>query len=235
MNKNIITDNNTARTARFLKNKTFFNKNKDIIYCTVIVFLTTVIIGLAFMPEKNAEKITYNTVSSDVLLSSRAVAGESESSDTLHTSDEQPSSGDSVNEDAILANSFSETGTSGMMMLINEETYNYGEPSVTEPSVSPSVLPGSSVAPQKTPSATSASSSGKNTSSKIKEGEPKININTAGEAQLSRLPGVGEATAKKIIAYRQEKGRFNNIKDIMKVSGIGDKKFQNMQQFITVD
>lgn len=62
----------------------------------------------------------------------------------------------------------------------------------------------------------------------------KVNINTATQEQLESLPGIGPATASKIITYRKEKGRFNKIEDVKEVSGIGDAKFEKMKDFITV-
>ncbi len=62
----------------------------------------------------------------------------------------------------------------------------------------------------------------------------KININTASADELMELDGVGEATAEKIIAYRQEHGSFSTIEEIKEVSGIGDKKFEAMKDSITV-
>lgn len=62
----------------------------------------------------------------------------------------------------------------------------------------------------------------------------KININTASTEELMSLDGVGEATADKIIAYRQEHGSFSSIEEIKEVSGIGEKKFEAMKDAITV-
>lgn len=62
-----------------------------------------------------------------------------------------------------------------------------------------------------------------------------ININTAGKEDLMRLPGVGDATAGKIISYRESSGEFKSIEEIMNVSGIGEKKFDSMKQFIVVE
>ncbi|MBQ4250252.1 MAG: helix-hairpin-helix domain-containing protein [Clostridia bacterium] len=66
------------------------------------------------------------------------------------------------------------------------------------------------------------------------EGEP-VNINTAGKYELERLPGVSEATADKIIAYREEFGPFETPEEIMLVSGIGEKKYEAMSEFIYVE
>ncbi len=62
-----------------------------------------------------------------------------------------------------------------------------------------------------------------------------ININTADSTQLQTLNGIGEATAAKIIAYREENGAFSSIEDIKLVSGIGDKKFENIKDYICVN
>lgn len=61
-----------------------------------------------------------------------------------------------------------------------------------------------------------------------------VNINTADIAGLSSLSGIGEATAKKIIADREKNGPFKTAKDITRVSGIGDKKYEAIKDSITV-
>jgi competence protein ComEA len=60
-----------------------------------------------------------------------------------------------------------------------------------------------------------------------------IDLNRAGQAELETLPGVGPATARAIIAHREEKGLFRTIEDVMQVSGIGPAKFEQMRSFIT--
>lgn len=62
-----------------------------------------------------------------------------------------------------------------------------------------------------------------------------ININSAQESELMRLPGIGEATARKIISYREEKGNFLSIEEIMNVPGIGEKKFETMKPYLAVE
>lgn len=59
-----------------------------------------------------------------------------------------------------------------------------------------------------------------------------ININTATKEELDTLPGIGPATAQKIIDYRQEHGNFSSIEDIKNVKGIGEAKFSKMQDKI---
>ena len=62
----------------------------------------------------------------------------------------------------------------------------------------------------------------------------KININTADLDELDKIPGVGEATANKILNYREENGQFKSIEEIKNVNGIGEKKFENMKELICV-
>ncbi len=62
----------------------------------------------------------------------------------------------------------------------------------------------------------------------------KVNINTADQAQLDTLPGIGPAYAQRIIQYREINGPFKAIEDIKRVSGIGDKRFEQLKDLITV-
>lgn len=61
-----------------------------------------------------------------------------------------------------------------------------------------------------------------------------VNINTASQSQLETLPGIGPSTALKIINYRNENGKFKTIEDIKNVSGIGESKFNNIKNLISV-
>lgn len=65
-------------------------------------------------------------------------------------------------------------------------------------------------------------------------GKDLVNINTADSSRLQMLVGVGPATAQKIIEYREEYG-FKKIEDLKKVSGIGDKTFEKLKNFIIVE
>ena len=62
-----------------------------------------------------------------------------------------------------------------------------------------------------------------------------VNINTAGIQELSLLPRVGAKVAQRIIDYRNEHGKFAKTSDLMQVKGIGDKSFQNLSSYLTVD
>jgi len=62
----------------------------------------------------------------------------------------------------------------------------------------------------------------------------KVNLNRATAAELDSLPGVGPSTAQKIIADREANGPFKKIEDLMRVSGIGEKKFDSLKDLVTV-
>ena len=64
-------------------------------------------------------------------------------------------------------------------------------------------------------------------------GTGKVNINTCSKEELISLPGIGEVIAGRIIEYRSN-NPFRSIDDIKSVSGIGDKKFEGIQELIIV-
>ncbi len=61
-----------------------------------------------------------------------------------------------------------------------------------------------------------------------------VNLNTASSAELQTLPGVGVKTAERIIEYRQKKGPFKKIEELMNVQGIGEKSFLKLRAQVTV-
>jgi competence protein ComEA len=61
-----------------------------------------------------------------------------------------------------------------------------------------------------------------------------VNINTASLEQLMTLPGIGQAKAESIIAYREEQGRFETIEDIMRITGIKEGVFNRIKDKITI-
>lgn len=63
----------------------------------------------------------------------------------------------------------------------------------------------------------------------------KVNINTALVSDLRNLNGIGEVMAERIIEYRQLHGKFAEIEDIKRVKGIGEKKFEEIKDHITVE
>lgn len=61
----------------------------------------------------------------------------------------------------------------------------------------------------------------------------KVNLNLADQAQLETLTGIGPVKALKIIEYRDQHGGFQSIEEIMNVTGIGEKTFENIKEQIT--
>ncbi len=85
------------------------------------------------------------------------------------------------------------------------------------------------------------SSAGESNPERLAKGEAddkkqgkKININTATEEELESLKGIGPATAKNIISYREEYGGFSSIEEIKNVKRIGDKIFEKIKGDICV-
>ena len=62
--------------------------------------------------------------------------------------------------------------------------------------------------------------------------EQPVNINTAGKAELMRLPEIGEVRAESILAYREAHGAFQSPEDILKVNGIGEKTYEAIKDLI---
>ena len=64
--------------------------------------------------------------------------------------------------------------------------------------------------------------------------EVLVDLNTATLADLEGLPGIGETRARDILDYRAEHGPFERIEDIMKVKGVGEGIFQQLEAYVTV-
>lgn len=62
----------------------------------------------------------------------------------------------------------------------------------------------------------------------------KVNINSATVEELDTLPGVGPSTAQKIVDDRTQNGPFTSVEDLKRVSGIGDKKFNSLSDYICI-
>ena len=65
------------------------------------------------------------------------------------------------------------------------------------------------------------------------EGEV-LDLNTASQADLTRLPGIGEKKAAAILAWREEHGPFQVVEDVMSVDGIGEKILADIRPYVTV-
>jgi len=63
----------------------------------------------------------------------------------------------------------------------------------------------------------------------------KVNINTANVEQLSQLPRVGPKVAQRIVEFRKENGPFKKAEELMGVKGIGEKTFEGLRPFLSLD
>jgi competence protein ComEA len=61
-----------------------------------------------------------------------------------------------------------------------------------------------------------------------------VNLNTATAAELDTLPGIGPSLAARIVSYREERGGFRSVRDLLKVPGIGPSKFSALEELVTV-
>lgn len=67
----------------------------------------------------------------------------------------------------------------------------------------------------------------------VSEAAP-INLNTATASELEKLPGVGPATALRIVEFRTKNGAFKKVEDLMNVRGIGEKTFLTLKPLVVV-
>jgi competence protein ComEA len=61
-----------------------------------------------------------------------------------------------------------------------------------------------------------------------------VNVNTATNAELETLPGIGEVIAQAIVDHRTEHGPFASVDQLLDVSGIGDATLENIRELVTV-
>jgi competence ComEA-like helix-hairpin-helix protein len=64
-------------------------------------------------------------------------------------------------------------------------------------------------------------------------GQP-VNINTANSEQLQLVPGIGPATADKILQMRKSYGAFKSVDDLLAIRGLGPKRLEKMRKYLTV-
>lgn len=67
-----------------------------------------------------------------------------------------------------------------------------------------------------------------------KEGGGKININAATRQDLESLPGIGPTLAERIVSYREKVGAFRSLDELKRISGIGEKKFQEIKDLVEI-
>lgn len=133
----------------------------------------------------------------------------------------------------------SATGESGAESPEKEKS-TIENPTIESPTIeSPTIESFSTESPtiesSTTESFTKESSATGSSSSKSEKITTKININTASVEELQTLKGIGPATAKSIILYREEYGAFSAIEEIMNVKRIGEKTFAKIKERITVE
>jgi competence protein ComEA len=63
----------------------------------------------------------------------------------------------------------------------------------------------------------------------------KVNLNTATEAELQTVSGIGAKKAQEIVRYREENGPFKTVDDLKNVSGIGEKTVERLKDSLSVD
>jgi len=61
-----------------------------------------------------------------------------------------------------------------------------------------------------------------------------VNINTANSEQLQTVPGIGPATAEKILQMRKSYGAFKSVNDLLAIRGLGPKRLEKMRKYLTV-
>lgn len=61
-----------------------------------------------------------------------------------------------------------------------------------------------------------------------------VNINTANSEELQQVPGIGPATAQKILQMRKSYGPFKSVDDLLAIRGLGQKRLDKMRKYLTV-
>lgn len=62
-----------------------------------------------------------------------------------------------------------------------------------------------------------------------------LDLNTATAEELTALPGIGEVLAGRIVAYREANGAFTSVEELLQVDGIGEKRFEAIRDYITLE
>lgn len=94
------------------------------------------------------------------------------------------------------------------------------------------IIVGSASNPLSTTSAPSAQSAGGSPGQS--QGGALVNLNTATQAQLEELPGVGPVMAGRIIEWREKNGSFTSVNELQEVDGVGAKTFERLKPLVTV-
>ena len=100
--------------------------------------------------------------------------------------------------------------------------------------VAMAAIPVAAAAQQAAPPAKSAAAKPAKSAKAAGSSTAVVNINTATQAQLESLPGLGAKAAERILEYRQKNGQFKKVEDLMNVKGIGEKSFLKLKPRLTV-
>lgn len=121
---------------------------------------------------------------------------------------------------------------------VNMATVSEQEATTSTPSTSADAVSPTTAAPSSTPSATQDPNVQSSTpAASTPDSTPSaslIDLNTASQAQLESIRGIGPVTASNIIAYRTTVGRFASVDDLLNISGIGSKTLEKIRPFVQV-
>jgi competence protein ComEA len=141
-----------------------------------------------------------------------------------------------VNDAVVMAGGFSACAAPTAINLA-ETTYDGAHIIVPERALESAEAHG---AAEKAPAAATQkprqadSTASKSAQENVPENPGLININTAGASELQRLPGIGPKLSQAIVDYREENGRFEKTSDLIKVRGIGQKRFDAIKDLVAV-
>lgn len=63
----------------------------------------------------------------------------------------------------------------------------------------------------------------------------KVDLNSIGKELLTKLPGIGEKTAERIIEYREKHGKFRNLSELLNIKGIGEAKLEALKEYLIIE
>lgn len=110
----------------------------------------------------------------------------------------------------------------------------------TPPAPDPSSPEGTEASPEETAGLPPAAGEDPNSFAAWVEGgtesaaEEKVNLNTADQAALESLPGIGQKRAADIIAYREANGPFQSVSDMTQIPGIGAQTLERLRDLVTI-
>ena len=186
---------------------------------SILIFVAFVSLALLFAPIINRYSPTNNKQGSETILTKNddftnsvtvCISGEVNKPGTYTMTDEQRVEDVIKKAGGLTKNAY--TQNINLAQRLSDEQYIYIQ-SINEAEIS-----------QKSPTS----------SNKKSQFNGIININTATVAELTKLPGIGEVTASRIIEYRNNVGPFTDKRDIMNVEGIGNSTYDKIKNNITI-